>query len=46
MAQRLVSDPVKVEVDTADSRHLDIEELIFRGHIYKTLSATGLDRQF
>jgi superfamily II DNA/RNA helicase len=30
VAQRLVSDPVKVEVDTADSRHLDIEELIFR----------------
>jgi superfamily II DNA/RNA helicase len=30
VARRLVSDPVKIEVDTADSRHLDIEELLFR----------------
>jgi superfamily II DNA/RNA helicase len=30
VAQRLVQDPVRIEVDSADSRHLDIEELIFR----------------
>jgi len=30
VAQRLVTDPAKIEVDSADSRHVDIDELLFR----------------